>query len=159
MLDSYDELRAGEKISASTVFDTIIHITLLKYFKSLVTCDSLFKQTSNEKDPSICFRSAPLESFTAKHLSAVLSDFGCHSHFALLHNKINCNNNRLVSPKKQKKNSSNNNNNNNENNNDSSNNNNNNDNDKKKDPLGTCVHVARILQAVHFYTIESGCRI
>ena len=103
MLDSYDKLGAGEKISASTIFDTIIHITLLKYFKSLVTFDSLFKQTSNENDPSICFRSAPLESFTPEHRSAVLSDFECHSHFALLHNKLNCNNNRRVSPKKPKK--------------------------------------------------------
>ena len=36
MLDSCDNLSAGGKNSASTVFDTIIHITLLKYFKSLV---------------------------------------------------------------------------------------------------------------------------
>ena len=43
MLDSNDNLGAGGKHSASTVFDTIIHITLLKYFKSLVTCDLLLK--------------------------------------------------------------------------------------------------------------------
>ena len=61
MLDSYDNLSAGGKNSASTIFDTIIHITLLKYFKSLVTCDLLFKRTSKKGDPSICFRSASLE--------------------------------------------------------------------------------------------------
>ena len=37
MLDSYGDLGAGEKISTLIVFDTIIHNTLLKYFKSLVT--------------------------------------------------------------------------------------------------------------------------
>ena len=36
MLDSYGDLGAGGKISAPTVFYTIIHIMLLKYFKSLV---------------------------------------------------------------------------------------------------------------------------
>ena len=101
MLHSHGDLGAGGKISASTVFDTIIHITLLKYFKSLVTCDSLFKQTPKKEDPSICFRSATLENFTPEHRSAVVSDFECHSPFALLHNKLNCNNNSRVSPKKQ----------------------------------------------------------
>ena len=103
MLDSQSDLGAGGKISTSTVFYTIIHITLLKYFKSLVTCDSLFKQTPKKEDPSICFRSATLENFTPEHRSAVVSDFECHSPFALLHKKLNCNNNRRVSPKKQKK--------------------------------------------------------
>ena len=103
MLDSQSDLGAGGKISTSTVFYTIIHITLLKYFKSLVTCDSLFKQTPKKEDPSICFRSATLENFTPEHRSAVVSDFECHSPFALFHKKLNCNNNRRVSPKKQKK--------------------------------------------------------
>ena len=103
MLDSYDDLGDGGSISASTVADTIIHITLLKYFKSLVTCDSLFKQTSKKEDPSICFRSTPLEIFTPEHRSAVLSDFECHSPFALQHKRLNCNNNHRVSPKKHKK--------------------------------------------------------
>ena len=102
MLDSYDDLGASGKISASTVFDTISLITLLKYFESLVKCNSLFKQTPKKEDPSICFRSAPLENFTPEHRSAVLSDFKCHSPFALLEKKLNCNNNRSVSPKKQK---------------------------------------------------------
>ena len=92
-----------EKISASTLFDTFIHITVLKYFKSLVTCDSPFKQTSKKENPSSFFRSAPLENFTLEHRSAVLSDFECHPPFALLHKKLNCNNNSPVSPKKQKK--------------------------------------------------------
>ena len=127
MLDSYGDLRAGGKISASTVFDTIIHITLLKYFKSLVTCDLLFKQTSKKEDPSICFRSASLENFTLEHRSAVLSDFECHSPFTLLHKKVNCNNNRRVSPNKPKKKNNSNNNNNNNINDDSNHNNKNND--------------------------------
>ena len=127
MLDSYDSLGAGGKNSASTLFDIIIHIKLLKCFKSLVTCDLLFKRTSKKADPSICFRSATLENFILEHRSALLSDFQCHSPFALLHKKVNCNNNRRVSPNKppQKNNSSNNNNNN--NNNDSNHNNKNND--------------------------------
>ena len=122
MLDSQSDLGAGGKISTSTVFYTIIHITLLKYFKSLVTCDSLFKQTPKKEDPSICFRSATLENFTPEHRSAVVSDFECHSPFALFHKKLNCNNNRRVSPKKQKNSNNNNNNNNNDKNNDSNNN-------------------------------------
>ena len=44
----------------------------------------------------------------------------------------------------------NNNSNNNSNNDDSNHNNKNNDNKRKKEQLGTCVHVARILKAVHF---------
>ena len=103
MLDSYGNLGAGGKISASAVFDTIMQITLLKYSKSLVTSDSLFKQTSKMEDQSICFRSAPLENFTPEHRSAVLSDFECHSPLALLHKKLNYNSNRRVSPKKPKK--------------------------------------------------------
>ena len=103
MLHSYDNLGAGGKDSASTLFDTIIHITLFKYFKSPVTCDLLFKQTSIKEDPSICFRSASLENFTLEHRSAVLRDFECHSPFALLHKKLNCNNNCRVSPNKHKK--------------------------------------------------------
>ena len=102
MLDSYDNLGAGGKNSASTVFDTIIHITLLKYFKSLVTCDLLCKQLSKKEDPSICFRSALLENFTLEHRSAALSDFECHSPFVLPHKKLDCNNNRRASPNKQK---------------------------------------------------------
>ena len=69
LLDSYGDLGAGGKISASTVFDTIIHMTLLKYFKLMVTCDSLFKQTSKKEDPSSCCRNAPLENFTPEHRS------------------------------------------------------------------------------------------
>ena len=103
MLDSYDNLGADGKNSASTVFDTIIHITPLKYFKSMVTCDLLFKQASKKGDPRICFRSASQENFTFKHRSVVLNDFECHSPFALLHKKLNCNNNRRVSPNKQNK--------------------------------------------------------
>ena len=103
MLDSSGDLGAGGKISASAVFDTIIHITLLNCFKSLVTCDSLFKQTSKKEDQSICFRSALLENFTPEHRSGVLSDFQCHSPFALLHKKLNCNSNRRVSRKRPKK--------------------------------------------------------
>ena len=101
MLDSYDNLSAGGKSSVSFIFDTIIHITLLKYFKSLVICDFLFKQTSKKEDPSICFRSASLENLTLEHGAAVLSDFECHSPFALLLKKLNGNNNRRVSSNKR----------------------------------------------------------
>ena len=79
---------------------------------------SLFKQASKKEDQSSSFSSAPLENFTPQHRSAVLTDFECHSPFALFHKKLNCNNNRPVSPKKQKnqkKNNSKNNNNNNAN--------------------------------------------
>ena len=40
MLGSYGDLGDCEKISASTVFETITDITLLKYLKSLVSCHS-----------------------------------------------------------------------------------------------------------------------
>ena len=71
MLDSYDDLGAGGKISASTVFDTIIIITLLKYLKSQVVCDSLYMQTSKKEDPSYCFRSTLLKILTPEHSSAI----------------------------------------------------------------------------------------
>ena len=63
---------------------------LLKYLKSLVTCHSLFKQTSRKEDPSSCFTSIPLENPRACHLlqdtvSVVMSDFEFHSPFALIH--------------------------------------------------------------------------
>ena len=61
MLGSYGDLGDCGKISASTVFYTITDITLLKYFKSLVTCHSLFKQTSKKENASNCFTSAPLK--------------------------------------------------------------------------------------------------
>ena len=57
MLGSYGDLGDCGKISASTVFETITDITLLKYLKSLVTCHSLFKQTSKKENPSSCFTS------------------------------------------------------------------------------------------------------
>ena len=69
----------------------------------LVTCCSLFKQTPKKEHPSICFGSAPIENFIPEHRSALVSDFECHSPFALLHKKLNCKNNRRVSPKKQKR--------------------------------------------------------
>ena len=58
MLGSYGDLGDCGKISASTVFETITDITLLKYLKSLVTCHSLFKQMSKKENPSSCFTSA-----------------------------------------------------------------------------------------------------
>ena len=62
MLGSYGDLGDCGKISASTVFETITDITLLKYLKSLVTCHSLFKQTSKKENLlSSCFTSAPLK--------------------------------------------------------------------------------------------------
>ena len=79
-----------EKNSASTVFETIAHITLLKYLKSLVTCHSLFKQTSKKENPSSCFTSARLRNPKACNsvqdtVSVVLSDFEFHSPSGLLH--------------------------------------------------------------------------
>ena len=48
-----------EKVALhATVFEAITDITLLKYLKSLVTCHSLFKQTSKKENPSSCFTSA-----------------------------------------------------------------------------------------------------
>ena len=90
MLGSYGDLRNCGKISASTVFETITDITLLKYLKSLVTCHSLFKQTSKKENPSSCFTSAPLKNLNACNsfqdtVSVVLSDFELHSPSALLH--------------------------------------------------------------------------
>ena len=58
MLVSFDDLGDCGKSSASTVFEAITDITLLKYLKSLVTCHSLFKQTSKKENPSNCFTSA-----------------------------------------------------------------------------------------------------
>ena len=91
MLGSYGDLGACGKISASTVFDPIIDIMVLKYLKSLVTCHSLFKQTSKKEDPSSCFTScAPLENPNTCNslqdtVSVVMSDFEFHSPSALLH--------------------------------------------------------------------------
>ena len=90
MLGSYGDLGDCGKISASTVFETITDITLLKYLKSLVTCHSLFKQTSKKENPSSCFTSAPLKNPNACNsfqdtVSVVLSDFEFHSPSALLH--------------------------------------------------------------------------
>ena len=78
------------KISASTVFETISDITLLKYLKLLVTCHSPFKQTSKKENSSSCFTSAPLKNPNACNsfqdtVSVVLSDFEFHSPSALLH--------------------------------------------------------------------------
>ena len=58
MLVSYGDLGDCGKSSASTVFEAITDITLLKYLKSRVACDSLFKQTSKKENPSSCFTSA-----------------------------------------------------------------------------------------------------
>ena len=90
MLVSYVDLGDCGKISASTVFETITDITLLKYLKSLVTCHSLFELTSKKENPSSCFTSAPLKNPNACNsfqdtVSVVLSDFESHSPFALLH--------------------------------------------------------------------------
>ena len=90
MLGTYGDLGDCGKISASTVFETITDITLLKYLKSLVTYHSLFKQTSKKGNPSSCFTSAPLKNPSACNsfqdtVSVVLSDFEFHSPSALLH--------------------------------------------------------------------------
>ena len=90
MWGSYGDLGDCGKISASTVFDTITDITLLKYLKSLVICHSLFKQTSKKENPSSCFTSAPLKNPNACNsfqdsVSVVLSDFEFHSPSAVLH--------------------------------------------------------------------------
>ena len=90
MFGSYGDLGDCGKISASSVFETITDITLLKYLKSLVTCHSLFKQTSKKENPSSCFTSAPLKNPNACNslqdtVSVVLSDFEFHSPSALLH--------------------------------------------------------------------------
>ena len=90
MLGSYGDLGDCGKTSASTVFDTITDNTLLKYFKSLVTCHSLFKQTSKKENPNSCFTSAPLKDPNTCNsfkdtVSVVLSDFEFHSPSALLH--------------------------------------------------------------------------
>ena len=91
MLGSHGGLGNCGKISASTVFETITDITLLKYLKSLVTCHSLFKQTSRKNENlSSCFTSAPLKNPNACNsfqdtVSVVLSDFEFHSTSALLH--------------------------------------------------------------------------
>ena len=90
MLGSYGDLGDCGKNSASTVFETITEIALLKYLKSLVTCHSLFKQTSNKENPSSCFTSALLKNPNSSNLSqdtisVVLSDFEFHSPSALLH--------------------------------------------------------------------------
>ena len=90
MLGSYGNLGDCGKISASTVFETITDITLLKYLKSLVTCHSLLKQTSKKENPSSCFTSAPLKNPNACNsikdtVSVVLSGFEFHSPSALLH--------------------------------------------------------------------------
>ena len=90
MLGSHGDLGDCGKISASTVFETITNITLLKYLKSLVTCHSLFKQTSKKENPSSCFISAPLKNPNAWNsfqdtVSVVLSDFEFHSPSARLH--------------------------------------------------------------------------
>ena len=94
MLGSYGDLGDCGKISASTVFEAITYITLSKYLKSLVTCHSLFKQTSRKKENLInissCFTSAPLKNPNVCNLfqdtvSVVLSDFEFHSLSALLH--------------------------------------------------------------------------
>ena len=91
MLGSHGDLGDCGKISASTVFETITDITLLKYLKSLVTCQSLFKQRSRKNENlSSCFTSAPLKNPNARNsfqdtVSVVLSDFEFHSTSALLH--------------------------------------------------------------------------
>ena len=94
MLGSYGDLGDCGKISASTVFETITDITLLKYLKSLVTslvtCHSLFKETSKKENISSCFTSAPLKNPNACNsfqdtVSVVLSDFESQSPSALLH--------------------------------------------------------------------------
>ena len=90
MLGSYGDLGDCGKISASTVFETITNITLLKYLKSLVTCDLLFKETSEKENPTCCFTSAPLKNPSACNsfqdtVSVVLSDFQFHSPSPLLH--------------------------------------------------------------------------
>ena len=89
MLGSYGDLVDCGKISASTVFETITDITVLKYLKSLVTCHSLFKQTCKKENPSSCFTSAPPKNPNAcksfqDTVSVVLSDFESHSPSALL---------------------------------------------------------------------------
>ena len=68
MLGSYGDLGDCGKISALTVFETITDITLLKYLTSLVTCHSLFKQTSKKENPSSCFTNAPLKNPKACNL-------------------------------------------------------------------------------------------
>ena len=90
MLVSYGDLGDCGKISASTVCETITDITLLKYLKSLVTCHSLFKQTSKKENLSSCFTGAPLKNPNACNsfqdtVSVVLTDFEFHSPSALLH--------------------------------------------------------------------------
>ena len=91
MLVSYGDLGDYGKISASTAFETITYITLLKYLKSLVTCHSLFKQTSRKKENlNSCFTSAQLKNPDGCNsfqdtVSVVLSDFEFHSPSALLH--------------------------------------------------------------------------
>ena len=90
MLGSYGDLGDCGKISASTVCETITDITLLKRLKSLVTCYSLFKETSKKENLSSCFASAPLKTPNACNsfqdtVSVVLSDFEFHSPSALLH--------------------------------------------------------------------------
>ena len=91
MLGSYGDLGACGKISVSTVFDPIIDIMVLKYLKSLVTCHSLFKQTSKKEDPSSCFTGRiRLENPNTSNsiqdtVSVVMSDFEFHSPSALLH--------------------------------------------------------------------------
>ena len=59
-------------------------------FFSLVTCHSLFKQTSKKENPSSCFTTAPLKNSNACNsfqdtVSVILSDFEFHSPSALLH--------------------------------------------------------------------------
>ena len=91
MFGSYGDLGDCGKISASTVFETISDITLLKYLKSLVTCHSLFKQTSRQNENlTSCFTSAPLKNPNACNsfqdtVSVVLTDFDFQSPSALLH--------------------------------------------------------------------------
>ena len=91
MFGSYGDLGDCGKISASTVFETITDITLLKYLTSLVTRHSLFKQTSRKNENlTSCFTSAPLKNPNACNsfqdtVSVVLSDFEFHSPSALLH--------------------------------------------------------------------------
>ena len=91
MLGPYGDLGACGNNCPLTVFDPIIDIMVLKYFKSMVTCHSLFKQTSKKEDPSSCFISCtPLEipntcNSLQDNVSVVMSDSKFHSPSALLH--------------------------------------------------------------------------